>query len=370
MSNRVHVAGFVAVALIGVAAVFALAFASGALAADRVVNVLNWTNYIDDTAIPAFEKKTGIKVNYDLMDSNEVLEGKLLAGNSGYDVVVPSGPFLGPQIKAGLYQPIDRAKLKNYGNLDPALLKQVEAFDPGNRYGVPYMWGTSGIAFNEAAIKKRMPDAPITSWRMLFDPKVVARFADCGVTVLDAGDEVFESALIYLGRDANSESAEDLEAAVGVIKAIQPYVRYFQSTSYIDDLANGEICLAMGWSGDVFQAQQNERKGVEIRYEIPKEGGIVWFDSMAIPKDAPHVDGAYAWIDNILDPEVVARISNAMHYANANLAARKLLDPSIGDNPWIFPGPDVMQRLISIKPNTLHYVRVRNRAWAQAKAGR
>ena len=340
-----------------------------ALSSEKVVNVLNWTNYIDDTAIPGFEKKTGIKVNYDLMDSNEVLEGKLLAGNSGYDVVVPSAPFLGPQIKAGLYQPIDRSKLENYHNLDPALLKQTETFDPGNRYGVPYMWGTSGIAYNEAAIKKRMPDAPVSSWRMLFDPKVVSRFKDCGVTILDAGDEVTESALIYLGRDPNSEAPEDLDAAVAVVKAIQPYVRYFQSTSYVDDLANGEICLAMGWSGDVFQAQQNARKGVDVRYQIPQEGGIIWFDLMAIPKDAPHVAAAYAWIDHILDPAVVARISNAMHYANANLAARKLLDPSLASNPWIFPGPDVMQRLISIKPNSPRFVRMRNRAWAQAKAG-
>jgi putrescine transport system substrate-binding protein len=353
-----------------VALVSALVAACAFAAAERVVNVFNWTNYIDDTAIPAFETRTGIRVNYDLMDSNDVLEGKLLAGNSGYDVVVPSGHFFGAQIQAGLYRPLDRAKLTRFSNLDPALLARVAAFDPDNRYGVPYMWGTSGIAYNVAKIRERMPDAPVTSWRMLFDPAVVSRFADCGVTVIDQGDDVIESALIHLGRDANSQAREDLDAAIAAIRAIQPHVRYFHGTSYVDDLANGEVCLAMGWSGDVLQAQSSAREGVDIRYVIPDEGAIIWFDLMAIPVDAPHPDEAHAWIDHILDAAVIAKISNATRYPNANAKARPLLDPAIGVNPTIYPPADVMQRLVGVTPKTPRFVRMRNRAWTQAKAGR
>jgi putrescine transport system substrate-binding protein len=353
-----------------VGALVSLWLALAAYPDDRVVHVFNWTNYIDEATIPSFEAKTGIKVVYDLMDSNDVLEGKLLAGNSGYDIVVPTSNFFAEQLRAGLYLPIDRARLKNYDNLDPILMKRVAAFDPGNTYGVPYMWGNSGVAYNVAAIKARMPDAPTDSWRMIFDPTVAARFADCGIAILDAGDEVVESALIYLGRDPDSESRADLDAATAVIRAIQPYVRYFHSTQFVDDLANGEICMALGWSGDVYQAIRNARPGVEIEYFIPKEGGIVWFDIMAIPKDAPHVDAAYAWLDHILDPTVVAGISNAVWYANPNRASRPLLAPEIRDNPVIFPPPEIMERLIAVGPKNQRFVRMRNRAWAQAKAGR
>jgi putrescine transport system substrate-binding protein len=356
--------------LVVLCAVQLVSIGFGVFASGGVVNVLSWTNYIDDRAIPDFEQRTGIKVNYDVMDSNDVLEGKLLAGNSGYDVVLPSGHFFGSQIKAGLYQPLDRTKLTRYGNLDPVLLARVEAFDPGNRYGVPYMWGTSGVAYNANKIHERMPDAPVTSWRMLFDPAIVARFADCGVTLLDQGDEVLESALLYLGRDPNSTSAEDLAAAAKVIREVQKHVRYFHGTSWVDDLANGEICLAMGWSGDVFQAQSNARPGVDIHYEIPEEGAIVWFDVMAIPADARNVDAAHAWIDHVLDAEVAAKITNAIHYANANLASRAHITAEIRDNPDVYPPPEVMSRLAAATPKPQGYVRARNRAWTQAKAGR
>ena len=352
------------------AAAVLVSCASVALGADRVVNVLNWTNYIDDTAIPTFTGRTGIKVNYDLMDSNDVLEGKLLAGNSGYDVVVPTGPFLAAQIKAGLYQPLDKSKLPHFANLDPVLLERVAAYDPGHRYAVPYMWGTVGIAYNAAKIRERMPDAPLDSWALMFDPAVAARFADCGITMVDQGDDVVSSALFYLGRNPNSETREDLAAAIDVIKGVQPHIRYFHGTSYVDDLANGEICLAMGWSGDVFQAQTNAREGIDVQYVIPKEGAIVWFDLMAIPVDAPHPAEAHAWIDHILDAEVAARISNATHYANANAKSRPLLDPGIASNPVIFPPPEVMQRLVAMTQKPPGFVRMRNRAWTQAKAGR
>ncbi len=338
-------------------------------ATDDVVNIFSWTNYIDARAIPTFEERTGIRVVYDLMDSNDVLEGKLLAGRSGYDVVLPSVSFFGLQVKGGLYQPIPKEKLKNYHNLDAALMKQLEAVDPGNVYGVPYMWGTTGVAFNVDAIKARMPDAPLDSWKMIFDPAVVSKFKDCGVAMVDAGDDVIESALIYLGRNSNSENPDDLEAAINVIAQVQPFLRYFHSTSYIDDLANGEICLALGYSGDVFQALRNARPGIKIDYRIPKEGAIVWIDVMAIPKDAPHPDAAAKWIDHILDPAVVAGISNAILYANPNKASRSLLDPAIRDNPIIYPPEDVMARLVATTPKRERFVRMRNRAWTQVKAG-
>jgi putrescine transport system substrate-binding protein len=356
-----------------------LAFSLAALAATvsipllaatgDVVNVFSWTNYIDAKAIPSFEDKTHIKVNYDLMDSNDVLEAKLLAGKSGYDVVIPSMNFFGKQVEGGLYQPIPKGKLKNYGNLDPVLMKRLERFDPGNVYGVPYMWGTNGIAYNADKIKERMPNAPTDSWKLLFDPEVVKHFKDCGVALLDAGDTVVESALIYLGRNPDTENLDDLKAAIDVITKIQPYVRYFHSTSYVDDLANGEICLALGYSGDVLQATRSARKGVKINYYLPKEGAELWIDVMAIPKDAPHPDAAAKWIDHILDPVVVAGISNAVWYANPNKASKALLEPSIRDNPIVYPPEDVMARLVVVGPKSQRFVKLRNRAWTQAKAG-
>ena len=338
-------------------------------ASDDVVNVFSWTNYIDAKAIPSFEEKTGIKVVYDLMDSNDALEAKLLAGRSGYDVVLPSAHFFAMQAKGGLYQPIPKDKLKNYGNLDPVLLKKLERFDPGHVYAVPYMWGTTGVAFNVDDIGKRMPDAPLDSWRMIFDPTIVERFKDCGVAIVDSGEDVVESALIYLGRDPDSENPDDLKAAIDTIAKIQPYLRYFHSTSYVDDLANGEICLALGYSGDVFQAARNARPGIKIDYRIPTEGAILWIDVMAIPNDAPHLDAATKWIDHILDPAVVASISNTIWYANPNKASRPLLDPAIRDNPIIFPPDEVMARLVAVGPKSQRFVRMRNRAWTQVKAG-
>jgi putrescine transport system substrate-binding protein len=338
-------------------------------ATDDVVNIFTWTNYIDSKAIPSFEKKTGIKVNYDLMDSNEALEGKLLAGKSGYDVVVPSMSFFAKQVEGGLYQPIPKAQLSNYKNLNADLMKRLARFDADNTYGVPYMWGTDGIAFNTAMIDKRLPNAPKDSWRLLFDPTVVSHFKDCGVALVDDSESVVESALIYLGRDPDSEKPEDLNAAIDVIAKIQPYVRYFHSTSYVDDLANGEICLAFGYSGDVLQATRSARGGVVIDYVLPKEGALLWIDVMAIPKDAPHAEAAAKWIDHILDPAVVAGISNAVFYANPNDASRPLLDPAVLKNPIVYPPQDVMAHLVLPSPKSQRFVKLRNRAWTQAKAG-
>ena len=304
------------------------------------------------------------------MDSNDVLEGKLLAGKSGYDVVVPSASFFGMQVKGGLYQPIPKAKLKNYGNLDPLLLKQLDLFDPGNVYGVPYMWGTTGIAFNVDAIKARMPDAPTDSWKMLFDPAVVSKFKDCGVAMLDAGDDVVESALIYLGHDPNSESPADLRDAIDVITKIQPYLRYFHSTSYIDDLANGEICLALGYSGDVFQATRNARPGVKIDYR-DSEGRRDRLDRRDGDSERCAASGRRGEVD---------RSHSRSGRGRRNFQRDHVREPQQGFQAAARSGrcattrssfrrADVMARLIAISPKSERFVRMRNRAWTQAKAG-
>src|SRR3954462_5453827 len=277
--------------------------------AEKVVNVYNWSDYIEPTVLEAFEKETGIKVNYEVMDSNEMLETKLVAGRTGYDVVVPSANFLARQIKSGIYQKLDKSKLTNLKNLDPDITKRLEVFDPGNEHAVNYMWGTSGVAYNEEAIKAALPDAPVDSFAMFWDPKVISKFAKCGVSVLDAPSEVIGTVLIYLGKDANSESPEDLKAAEKVLMSVRPYIRNINSSAYIEQLANGEICLALGWSGDVLQAKSRAdeaKKPFTIKYNIPKEGAVMFFDNMAIPGDATHVKNAHLFIDYMLRPEVAA----------------------------------------------------------------
>src|SRR6478609_9041550 len=264
--------------------------------AEKVVNVYNWSDYIEPTVLEDFTKETGINVNYEVMDSNEMLETKLVAGRTGYDVVVPSASFLARQIKSGIYQKLDKSKLPNLKNLDPELTKRQEVFDPGNEYAVNYMWGTSGVAYNEGKIKEAMPDAPVDSFAMFWDPKVASKFQKCGISILDAPSEVVGTVLIYLGRDANSEKLEDLKAAEKVLMSVRPYIRLINSSKYIEDLANGEICLALGWSGDTLQARDRADeagKGQVIKYNIPKEGAVMFFDDFAIPADASHVRNAH-----------------------------------------------------------------------------
>jgi putrescine transport system substrate-binding protein len=249
------------------------------------------------------------------------------------------------------------------------VLAQLGVFDPGNVYGVPYMWGTTGIALNVDMIKARLPDASLDSWTLIFDSVLSSKLENCGIALVDNSDAVVMAALFYLGRDPNSGRMDELKEAIETIKHIQPFVRYFHSSAYVDDLANGEICLALGYSGDVYQAMRNARSGVNIEYRIPKEGAAVWIDVMAIPKDAPHPENAVKWIDHILDPTVVAGISNAIFYANPNSAAKPLLDPAIRDNPTIYPSNASMKRLVVVKPQSQSFVRARNRGWTRAKAG-
>jgi putrescine transport system substrate-binding protein len=340
---------------------------------DKVVNVYNWSDYIDPTVLADFTKKTGIKVNYDVFDSNQVLETKMLTGHTNYDVVVPSAPFLQRQITAGVFQKLDKSQLPNLKNLDPDMMKRIAVYDPDNEHSVPYMWVTSGPGYNVAKIKERMPDAPVDSLRMIFDPAVVSKFKDCGVSVLDEPTEVISIVLVYLGKDPKSNSQEDLQAAEKVLVSIRPYLRYIHSSRYIDDLANGETCLALGWSGDIKQARDRAReagKGIEIDYRIPKDGTVMNFDMLAVPADAPHPQNALAFINFLLEPEVAAKNSNLVKYANVNTASTALLADTVKGDPNIYPPPDLLAKLVPEPPRPQDYNRLLTRTWTRFKTGK
>ncbi len=347
----------------------AMVVAAGAAAEDKVLHVYNWSDYIAEDTIAKFEAATGVKVTYDVYDSNEVLETKLLAGKSGYDVVVPSGSFLERQIKAGIFAKVDKAALKNYGNLDPDIMARVAVHDPGNAHSVPYMWGTTGIGYNVKMVKQRLGELPVDSWDLIFNPDVVSKLGDCGVTLLDAPAEVFEIALNYLGLDPFSASRDDYKRAEALLMKARPHIKYFHSSKNIDDLANGEICVAMGWSGDMFIAMDQAAEGVEIGYVIPKEGTVIWFDLMAIPADAPHPGNAHKFIDFILKPEVAAAITNYVFYANPNKASMPLVAAEILADPNIYPPDAVRQRLFADKMVTPKVDRLRTRTWTRVKTG-
>jgi len=341
----------------------------GTVATAEIVNFYNWSDYIDEQTIPEFEAATGIDVRYDVYDSNDVLEGKLLAGNTGYDIVVPTGNFFEVQRKAGLFQPIDKSKLSNYGNLDPDIMAKIAPLDPDNQYAVPYAWGTNGLGINVDAVNARIEDPPLNSWDLLFDPQYAAKLADCGISLLDAADEVNEIALNYIGHPPGSEVPQHLEAAMAMVQKIRPYVPYFHSSQYIDDFANGEVCLVLGWSGDLYQAINDAAEGLNLDYVIPEEGTIVWFDLLSIPADAPHPEAAHQLIDYLLRPEVAARITNHIYFANANQASYDLIEPAIRNDPNIYPSPEVMGRLFPNPVKPQGYVRQRNRLWTQLKTG-
>ncbi|HSY07740.1 MAG TPA: polyamine ABC transporter substrate-binding protein [Steroidobacteraceae bacterium] len=337
---------------------------------EKVVNIYNWSDYIDPGALKDFEAQTGIKVNYDVFDSNEVLETKLLAGNTGYDLVVPTANFLERQIQAGVFQKLDKSQIPNLKNVDPDILRRIALHDPGNQYGVNYLWGTSGLGYNVAKIHERMPDAPLDSWRMLYDPAVISKFKDCGVSVFDAPSEVVSTVLIFLGKNANSLSPDDLAQAEKVLLSIRPYLRYVETERYIEDLANGETCLALGWGGDVLQARDRAReagKGIEIKYSLPREGGIIFFDMLAIPADAPHPQNALTLINYLLQPAVAARNSNLIRYANSIPASRPMLSDSVKNDPNIYPPPDVMAKLVPNLAQPVGYTRLLTRTWTRFK---
>jgi putrescine transport system substrate-binding protein len=341
--------------------------------AEKTLNVYNWSDYIEESVIPDFEKETGIDVTYDVFDSNEVLETKLLAGTTGYDIVVPSASFLERQIKAGVFQKLDKSKLPNLKNMDPELSAAIAKHDPGNEHSVNYLWGTSGVGYNVDMIDKRMAEAPVDSWRMFYDPAVVSKFKDCGVSVLDAPSEVVGTVLIYLGRDANSEKPEDLKAAEDVLMSIRDNIRYVHSSKYIEDLANGEICLALGWVGDVLQARDRADeagKGLTIRYNVPKEGAVMFFDMLAIPKDAKHPLNAHLFIDYLMRPEVAAKNSSFVNFANSNAASLPLVSEAVRNDPSIYPTPEVKAKLVPDLAESAEFTRQLTRTWTRFKTGK
>jgi putrescine transport system substrate-binding protein len=348
------------------------AAAPGTGADAKVLNLFIWADYMAPDTIENFEKQTGIKVNVAFYDSNEDLETKLLAGSSGYDVVVPSASFFERQIRAGVYLPLDKTKLPNLPNMDPALMARTTVNDPGNAHGVIYMWGTIGIGYNEKMVRALLPDAPVDSWRLVFDPAIIARVSKCGVNFLDSPAEMMRVVYSYLGKDPNSDKREDLAAAEKVLESVRPYIRNISTADYIEALANGDLCIAVGYNGDLLQSRDrahDANKGIDIAYTTPKEGTILWFDNLAIPKDAPHPGNAHAYINYIMTPQVAADITNFKRFANGNLASRPLLLPSVKADPGIYPTPEIMERLKVQKADAPQQARLVTRAWQKFKTG-
>ena len=342
----------------------------------REVRVYNWSDYIAEDTLSNFTSETGISVIYDVFDSNEVLEAALLSGRSGYDLVVPSNHYITKQIKAGAFAKLDHSKLPNMKNLQPQLMKQLEEVGASSDYAVPYLWGTNGYGYNEERVLSILgEDAPVDSWALMFDPAVTARLAagGCGISMLDSGDEMLPAALAYLGMNPNSNDAKDLEKAAEVISSVRNHITYFHSSRYISDLANGEICVAAGYSGDIFQAADRAveaENGNTIIYTIPKEGAALWFDMMAIPADAPNKENAHTLINHLLQPQVIADITNYVMYANPNKAADTLVDEEILNDPAIYPTEAVLEKLYIAKERPLNTQRVITRTWNRIKSGR
>jgi putrescine transport system substrate-binding protein len=354
---------------------FAVALASAPAAGEeRVVNFFNWSNYVAPGVLEDFTRETGIRVVYDTFDANETLETRLLAGKSGYDVVVPTGYFLQRQISAHVFQKLDKSKLPNLANAWPAITARLATYDPGNLYAANYMWGTTGIGYNVKMAQKILgTEGRIESWDIVFRPENLARFKDCGVHMLDSADDIFPAALSYLGLEPNSTRQADLEKAADLIGKVRPYVRKFHSSEYLSALATGEICLVVGWSGDVLQARSRAaeaKNGIEIGYAIPKEGAQMFFDNLAIPADAAHVAEAYELINYLYRPEVAARNSSFLSYANGNLASQKLIDPRILDDKNIYPDEATLAKLFVITARDPATQRIINRLWTRVKMGR
>ncbi|TIP26845.1 MAG: polyamine ABC transporter substrate-binding protein [Mesorhizobium sp.] len=351
---------------------FLALFTLGAHAQDRVVNVYNWSDYIDSSIIDDFTKETGIKVTYDTFDSNELLETKLLAGGSGYDVVVPTANFLARQIQAGVFQKLDKSKLPNISNMWDVVSERTAKYDPGNEYSINYMWGTVGLGYNVKKVQESLGTDKIDSWDVFFNPEKLAKLKDCGVYVLDSPSDVLPNVFKYLGIDPETTSLDDFAKAEEVMLKIRPYIRKFHSSEYINALANGDICLAVGWSGDVFQARDRAteaNQGVEIAYSVPKEGAEMWFDQMAIPADAQHVAEAHEFLNYMMKPEVIAKASNYVFYANGNKASQQFIDKEILEDPAIYPDEATLAKLFTIAPYDSKTQRVVTRTWTKIVTG-
>jgi putrescine transport system substrate-binding protein len=355
----------------GLAVLLIVGSLRGGAAAEPVLNLYIWSDYLAPGTLANFTASTGIKVNVDVFDSSEMLEAKLLAGGSGYDVVVPNGPALRRLIQAGIVRPLDKAKLPNLATQDPAIVARAGEGLTG--HGIVYMWGTSGIGFNPAKVRAALgTDGPIDSWKAIFDPAVAGKLAHCGIYVFDSQADVFEVALNYLGFDPHSADPADYEKAAALWKSVRPSIAKFHNSEYVAALANGDICVAMGFSGDVYQAAARAREannGVEIKYAIPKEGAVIWADFMAIPKDAPHADAAYAFLNYILDPKVIGPITNKVYYANANTKAAPFVDPKILADKTVYPDPATLAHLFGEMVPTPEIERLRTRLWNRVKSG-
>jgi len=352
-------------------------FTATASAADRTVNFYNWSNYMAPGVLEAFSKETGIKVTYDTFDANETLETRLLAGKSGYDLVVPSGYFLERQIKAGVFQKLDKSKLPNLANAWPEVTNRLATYDPGNLYAANYMWGTTGIGYNVKMLQAILgPDVKVedavNSWDIVFNPDKLAKFKDCGIHMLDSADDILPAALTWLGIDPNSTRQADLEKAADAAAKVRPFVRKFHSSEYLDALATGEICFVVGWSGDVKQAQnraEEAHNGIQIGYAIPKEGAQMFFDNLAIPADAKNVVEAHELINYLYRPEVAAKNSDFLAYANGNLASQKLIGPKVINDKTIYPDDATLKRLFVITARDPATQRIINRLWTRVKTG-
>lgn len=357
----------------GLCAAACLVGLAGAARAQATVKVFNWTDYVDPAALEAFTRETGVKVVYDTFDQMETVETKLAAGKSGYDLVIVTASFLPRHIPLKLYAALDKGKIPNLSNMWPQIVDRLAVYDPGNLYAANYMWGTTGLGYNVAKVKERLgADAALDSWAALFDVEKVRKLADCGVHALDATEELFPAALRYLGLDPNSKKEEDLRKAAELLGKIKPYIRKFHSSEYINALANGDICLALGYSGDVLQARkraQEANNGVQIAYAIPKEGALMWFDSFVVPADAENKEAAHKLIDFLNRPEIAGRNSTFTQYASGNLAAQKFVDPEALKDPGVYPTPETMSRLYTITPYDEKTQRLVNRLLTRVKTG-
>ncbi|AZV27816.1 spermidine/putrescine ABC transporter substrate-binding protein PotF [Pseudomonas syringae] len=348
-----------------------LSTGSGFALADETVNISNWSSYIADDTLANFTKDTGIKATYDIHDSNEVLESKLMTGNTGYDVVSPSNHFLSRLIKAGAIQKLDKSQLSNWKNLDPQLMQKLEVNDPGNQYGYPYMWGTAGIGYNVEKIKAIFGNIDVTrSWKLFFEEDNIKKLSQCGVAIIDNPTQVLPITLNYLGLPPHSHEPADYKKAEAALFKIRPYVQYFHTSKYISDLANGNVCAVIGFNGDVVQAAASAREaknGIDIAYSIPDEGTTLWFDMVVMPKNAPHEKNGYAYMNYLLEPKVIANISNSIHYANPNVAVDELLTPAVKQDLAIYPPKAVMDKLFTVEELPAAIARLTTRLWTRLK---